>query len=100
MLSNMTGSIDREVTQCQERPEASPDSWLSLAAAPTFAMMALLTRIHGDSMSDIVCAAAQDGSPLTGMFPMYLLMSAFHLTPWLRLLSRRRSGAGPSRSES
>lgn len=96
MLSNMTSSINRETTSCQERPEASPDSWLSLAAAPTFAMMALLTKIHGDGMSDIVCSAAHDASPLTGMFSMYLLMSAFHLSPWLRLLSRRRSGAGRS----
>jgi hypothetical protein len=96
MFSNMTSSIDRQVTPCQERLEGSPASWLSLAAAPTFAIMALLTRIHGDSMSDIVCSAVQDSSPLTGMFPMYLLMSAFHLTPWLRLLSRRRSVAGRS----
>ena len=96
MFSNMTSSINREITPSQERREASPDSWLSLAAAPTFAMMALLTKIHGDGMSDIVCSAAQDASPLTGMFPMYLLMSAFHLTPWLRLLSRRRRGSGPS----
>jgi hypothetical protein len=96
MFSNMTSSIDREITPGQERLEASPASWLSLAAAPTFAMMALLTRIHGDSMSDILCSAAQDASPLTGMFPMYVLMSVFHLTPWLRLLSRRRSGAGRS----
>lgn len=96
MFSNMTSSFNRETTPCQERPEASPDSWLSLAAAPTFAMMALLTKIHGDSMSDLVCSAAQDASPLTGMFPMYLLMSAFHLSPWLRLLSRRRSGGGRS----
>jgi hypothetical protein len=26
-------------------------------------------------------------SPLAGMVPMYLLMSAFHLAPWLRLVS-------------
>jgi hypothetical protein len=64
---------------------------LSLAAAPTFAMMALLTGIHGGGMSDMLCSAAHDASRLTGMVPMYLLMSAFHLAPWLRLLSRRRS---------
>jgi hypothetical protein len=64
---------------------------LSLAAAPTFAAMALLTGIHGDSMPGMLCSAAQDASPLTGMVPMYLLMSAFHLAPWLRFLSRRPS---------
>jgi hypothetical protein len=31
------------------------------------------------------------------MAAMYLLMSAFHLTPWLRLISSRRSvGFDPS----
>jgi hypothetical protein len=88
MISNMTGSIDREVTPCRGRLKASPDSWLSLAAAPTFAMMALFTRMHGGTMPDMLCSAAQDASPLTGMVPMYLLMGAFHLAPWLRLLSR------------
>jgi hypothetical protein len=30
------------------------------------------------------------------MVPMYLLMSAFHSAPWLKLVSSRRSGAaGP-----
>jgi len=78
--------------------------WLCLAATPTFAMMALLTRTHGGSMPDMLCSAAQDASPLTGMVPMYLLMSAVHLAPWLRLLSGRRrvpagldpESAGPS----
>ncbi len=60
---------------------------LSLAATPTFAIMALLTALHGGGMPDMICSA--DGSPLTGMLPMYLLMSAFHLAPWLRLLSGR-----------
>jgi hypothetical protein len=61
--------------------------WLQLAAAPTFAVMALLTAALGGA-PDILCAAAQDASPLTGMVPMYVLMSAFHAGPWLRLLSR------------
>jgi len=73
---------------------------LSLAAAPTFAMMALLTGIHGGSMPDMICSAGQDASPLSGMVPMYLLMSAFHLAPWLRLLSRRRSGGVSTRQKS
>jgi hypothetical protein len=65
--------------------------WLCLAATPTFAIMALLTAVHGGSMPDILCSAVRDGSPLTGMVPMYLLMSAFHLAPWLRLLSEINS---------
>jgi hypothetical protein len=68
--------------------------WLCLAATPAFALMALLTSIHGASMPDMLCSAALDASPLSGMVPMYLLMSALHLEPWLRLLSRRGSRAG------
>lgn len=60
---------------------------LYLAAAPTFAMMALLTAVLGGG-SDVLCSAAS-ASPLSGMIPMYLLMSAFHLQPWLKLISSR-----------
>jgi hypothetical protein len=88
MTSNVTGSIDRKITPDQQRLKASPDRWLSLAAAPTFAIMALLTAAHGGGMQDMLCSAAPDASPLTGMVTMYTLMSAFHLAPWLRLLSR------------
>lgn len=61
--------------------------WLSLAAAPTFAVMALLTAIAGDG-ADILCAAALNASPPTGMLAMYVLMSVFHTPPWLKLLAR------------
>jgi hypothetical protein len=30
------------------------------------------------------------------MVPMYLLMSAFHAAPWLKLIANRRSGVGRS----
>jgi hypothetical protein len=66
---------------------------LSLAAAPTFAIMALLTCVFGGSAPDMVCAATH-AWPLGGMLPMYLLMSAFHLAPWLRLIGRTRHGTG------
>jgi hypothetical protein len=59
---------------------------LSLAAAPTFAIMALLTLA---APADTMCSVGQ-GFPLAGMVPMYVLMSAFHLTPWLKLVSSRR----------
>lgn len=62
--------------------------WLSFAAAPTFAIMALLTGVLGDSAPDMLCSAGQGASPLSGMVPMYLLMSAFHATPWLKLIAR------------
>ena len=67
--------------------------WLSLAAAPTFALMALLTGIFGGGAPDMLCSAAQDASPLGGMVPMYVLMSAVHSAPWLKLISSRTSGA-------
>ena len=70
--------------------------WLCLAAAPTFAIMALLTAVLG-GRADMLCSAAQDasalGGSLGGMVPMYLLMSAFHAAPWLKLVARRQSGA-------
>jgi hypothetical protein len=64
-----------------------PADWLGLAAAPTFAVMALLT---GASGGPDICTAVRDASPLTGMAAMYLLMSAFHLAPWLKLAAKRR----------
>ena len=61
--------------------------WLCLAAAPTFAVMALVTGVLGGGPTDMLCSTAQDASPLSGMVPMYLLMSAFHAAPWLKLVS-------------
>ena len=66
--------------------------WLGLAAAPTFAVMALLSCVTGGD-ADMMCSAAHGVSPLSGMVPMYALMSAFHLAPWLKLITRRRSVA-------
>ncbi|ACI55618.1 hypothetical protein GGI64_005635 [Rhizobium leguminosarum] len=56
---------------------------LSLAAAPTFALMALLTATTGSA--DMICTTTPNAFPIGGMVPMYLLMSGFHLAPWLRL---------------
>ena len=69
---------------------------LSLAAAPTFAVMALLTAVLGGDAADLLCMSAVDAFPLAGMVPMYLLMSAFHCAPWLRLIASRRSNADRS----
>jgi hypothetical protein len=63
--------------------------YLSLLAAPTFAGMALVTVLFGGGQPDVLCAATQTASSLGGMVPMYLLMSAFHLAPWLRLIFSR-----------
>ncbi|MBS3652259.1 hypothetical protein KEU06_27060 [Pseudaminobacter sp. 19-2017] len=61
--------------------------WLVLAALPTCAIMALLTTIVGGAD---ICSSTPDASPLNGMAAMYLLMSAFHAAPWLKLLSSRQ----------
>jgi hypothetical protein len=92
MISNTPHFIAPDAGPLREGPQASADRLLSLAAAPTFAIMALLTEIHGSSMPDMLCSAAGNGLPLSGMFVMYVLMSTFHLGPWLRLLSTRAAG--------
>ncbi len=66
--------------------------WLCLAATPAFAVMALLAALD-DGHTDILCAVKQHLSPLGGMVPMYVLMSAFHLAPWLKLIAHWQSGA-------
>jgi hypothetical protein len=65
--------------------------WLSFGAAPTFAAMATLAGILGGGTHEISCSAASHTAALSGMVPMYGLMSAFHLAPWLKLISRWRS---------
>ncbi len=65
---------------------SSAADYLSLAAAPTFAIMAALTAATGTP--DMICMTTPDAFPIGGMVPMYVLMSAFHLGPWLRLASR------------
>ncbi|MEO5325016.1 hypothetical protein PV773_17000 [Mesorhizobium sp. CC13] len=77
----------------EEAPSQDPSAFglpdcLVLAAAPTFAMMALLSGIHSASAAEMICSAT-DASPLSGMVTMYLLMSGFHAGPWLKLIRER-----------
>jgi len=64
--------------------------WLALAAAPSFTLMTLLSAYGADG--DMICSA-HGSSMVSGMVPMYLLMSLFHCGPWLRLLARQEHGA-------
>ena len=64
---------------------------LSLAAAPAFAIMALSSGMLGHGPAGMLCSAGH-ASPLDGMAPMYLLMSAFHLGPWLSLIPKATDG--------
>jgi hypothetical protein len=61
---------------------------LALAAAPTFALMAIAT---GNSPAVTLCAAGPGALPVDGMTAMYLLMGLFHLPPWLKLARARPS---------
>ena len=86
MIPDAIAATAPDIAQGRKRTSISLVRALSLAAAPTFAIMALLTAVSG--VPDALCSPG--GSPLTGMVAMYLLMSTFHLTPWLRLLSSGR----------
>ncbi len=65
---------------------SGPASWLGLAAAPTFALMALWSVFFG-SQADLLCMATQDSTAMSAMTVMYLLMSAFHSSPWLKAIA-------------
>ena len=81
------------------RTAASPGEadWLALAAAPSFAIMALLSGVLGAGKMATICGVAPMSFSLGGMVPMYLLMSAFHSGPWLKLIAARRASAQGSR---
>lgn len=79
-------------TNAPTGPSASDGAgWLSLAASPTFTLMAGITAIGSPGMA--MCSAPPSWGPVNDMALMYLLMSLFHLPPWLRLLSRRFAAA-------
>jgi hypothetical protein len=82
-----SGTVIPVMTPLPATPPSRLADWLGLAAAPTFAMMALLTGMLGGGSADILCSAMQASSFWCGMVPMYVLMSAFHSAPWIRMLS-------------
>ena len=84
----------RNVDTCAGRghPTTGLAGWLGLAAAPTFALMALWT-VFFTGQPDMLCMAMQGSSTVSGMTVMYVLMSAFHAAPWLRFISSQRNGS-------
>ena len=74
---------DESVRTWQVRSAAS---WIALAASPSFALMALVTA--ADAQGFALCSSSP-AMPSSGMTAMYLLMSLFHLPPWLTLASKR-----------
>jgi hypothetical protein len=86
----MTGACSRGSAihyQDVHAPARGAAEWLGLAAAPAFAVMALLTAILDGGAPHMLCSPAPEASPLSGMVPMYVLMSVFHSGPWLKLIA-------------
>jgi hypothetical protein len=59
---------------------------LSLAAAPAFAIMALVTAWFDTGQLAPLCGSG-GGFASHGMFVMYLLMSALHAPAWLKVMA-------------
>ena len=68
-------------------------SLLSLAATPTFVVMTLWSAVAGGPV-EMMCSSGGSALSLNGMAAMYALMSVFHVSPWLTLLSNWRNGDG------
>jgi hypothetical protein len=67
--------------------------WLALAATPTFALMAW---IAANDARPIAFCSGSSVLQIDGMTAMYLLMSLFHLSPWLKLASGRPASGRPA----
>jgi hypothetical protein len=81
-MTTSSGATKANATAGQPR---GATGWLALAASPTFALMAWISANDPPSMA--FCSSGSDFLPLDGMTVMYLLMSLFHLSPWLKLAS-------------
>jgi hypothetical protein len=72
----------KRAVETEQRRDAAV--WLGLAASPTFALMAWISANDAEAMMG---SPAHGVLPIGGMAWMYLLMSLFHLSPWLGLVS-------------
>jgi hypothetical protein len=61
--------------------------WIGLAMSPTFAVMAWIAATDVPRIA--LCSSSSNRLPIDSMACMYLLMSLFHVSPWLRLASDR-----------
>ncbi|MBC2887155.1 hypothetical protein H7Q97_17370 [Ochrobactrum sp. CM-21-5] len=87
----MTASIVAKKRSPDSQQSRHAASWLGLAASPAFALMAW---VSANDTQGTLCASTSGILPIGGMAFMYLLMSFFHLSPWLKLasaLSRQRT---------
>jgi hypothetical protein len=65
--------------------------WIALAASPIFALMAWIAA--NDARPIALCSPGSGILPIDDMTAMYLLMSVFHLRPWLGLFAAARGPA-------
>ncbi len=80
-MTTLTAAKERNAGAWRARDAAG---WIGLAAAPTFALMAWIAAT--DTSRIAICVSASGMPPIDGMAWMYLLMSLFHVSPWLRLV--------------
>jgi hypothetical protein len=83
----MTFEAKAKVASSLRRAVDAP-SWLGLAATPTFALMGWISAVGSPGMA--MCSPASV-LPIGDMALMYLLMSLFHVSPWLKLISARNT---------
>lgn len=80
-----TSTAERQGARASDAGNAT--GLLALTASPVFALMAWITASDSGAMA--LCSTSSDVLPIGGMPAMYLLMSLFHLPPWLKLGARR-----------
>jgi hypothetical protein len=83
----MTTSILVKKSEARAWQARDAATWLGLAASPTFALMAWISAIEASEIT--ICSTGPGMLPFGGMAWMYLLMSLFHVSAWLRLASGR-----------
>ncbi len=81
----MTMSLAANVSSARAWQPRGAAGWLGLAASPTFALMAWSAAYVAPPVA--VWSSGSSILPIDGMTAMYLLMSFFHLSPWLNLAS-------------
>jgi hypothetical protein len=83
-MATLTAAKKRNAGEWRIRDAAG---WIGLAASPTCAVMAWIAATDAPRIA--LCASASDRPPIGGMAGMYLLMSMFHVSPWLKLAAAR-----------